>query len=236
MCAYSQPENVLTIDTLLTFSPEDFTVFCPDDEQGCLILSDKYGSRLSYGGLVGEPSMPYIAVNVYHSNMLSCSAVEASVQEHLFADDIVMMINPTVEPNLVHDSPNLIGIGSDGDDERIYPTSPVEFATEIYQASLSDRELGYTILRVYPFRYNANDLKLYLNETIKIKITYQTNSPVNISNIPNSQMVNGKSVARPWSLDPSRNGQWYDLSGRRIDNSPLPRGIYIKDGRKTAVK
>ncbi len=47
------------------------------------------------------------------------------------------------------------------------------------------------------------------------------------------QIVNGKSL----------NGKCYDLSGRRInngqwkmDNGQLPRGIYIKDGRKTAVK
>lgn len=28
----------------------------------------------------------------------------------------------------------------------------------------------------------------------------------------------------------------YDLSGRLINNGPLSRGIYIKDGRKVVVK
>ena len=47
------------------------------------------------------------------------------------------------------------------------------------------------------------------------------------------EMVNGT----------SSNGQWYDLSGRRIgdgqwkmDNGQLPRGVYIRDGKKVLVK
>ncbi len=47
------------------------------------------------------------------------------------------------------------------------------------------------------------------------------------------EMVNGK----------LSNGQWYDLSGRRIgdgqwamDNGQLPRGVYIRDGKKVLVK
>ena len=47
------------------------------------------------------------------------------------------------------------------------------------------------------------------------------------------EMVNGT----------SSNGQWYDLSGRRIgdgqwkmDNGQLPRGVYIRDGKKVMVK
>ena len=36
--------------------------------------------------------------------------------------------------------------------------------------------------------------------------------------------------------DPSpRRGEVFDLQGRRIDNSKLPRGIYIKDGKKVVV-
>ena len=45
-----------------------------------------------------------------------------------------------------------------------------------------------------------------------------------IRDIPASQIVNGKSL----------NGKWYDLSGRRV--SRLPKGVYIKDGRKVVVK
>ena len=47
------------------------------------------------------------------------------------------------------------------------------------------------------------------------------------------EMVNGQ----------TSNGKWYDLSGRRIgdgqwkmDNGQLPRGVYIRDGRKVMVK
>ena len=47
------------------------------------------------------------------------------------------------------------------------------------------------------------------------------------------EMVNGQ----------SSDGQWYDLSGRRLSVSPagsvpsmLPKGVYIKDGRKVLVK
>lgn len=47
-----------------------------------------------------------------------------------------------------------------------------------------------------------------------------------INNAPASQITKRKFA----------NGQCYDLSGRRIDNNPLLRGIYIKDGRKVVVK
>ena len=47
------------------------------------------------------------------------------------------------------------------------------------------------------------------------------------------EMVNGQ----------TSNGKWYDLSGRRLSVSPassvrsvLPKGVYIKDGRKVMVK
>ena len=47
------------------------------------------------------------------------------------------------------------------------------------------------------------------------------------------EMVNGQ----------SSNGIWYDLTGRRIgdgqwkmDNGQLPRGVYIRDGKKVLVK
>ena len=47
-----------------------------------------------------------------------------------------------------------------------------------------------------------------------------------IHDTPAQQIVNGKSL----------NSKCYDLSGRRINNGPLPRGVYIKDGRKMVVK
>ena len=41
------------------------------------------------------------------------------------------------------------------------------------------------------------------------------------------EMVNGQ----------TSNGKWYDLSGRRISvPSVLPKGVYIKDGKKVVVK
>ncbi len=44
------------------------------------------------------------------------------------------------------------------------------------------------------------------------------------------EMVNGQ----------SSNGIWYDLYGRRVSvssaGSVLPKGVYIKDGRKVLVK
>ena len=47
-----------------------------------------------------------------------------------------------------------------------------------------------------------------------------------ITSLP-TETVNSKSI----------NGQWYDLSGRRISvPSVLPKGVYIKDGKKVVVK
>ena len=50
--------------------------------------------------------------------------------------------------------------------------------------------------------------------------------PTAIHDTPVQQMVNGKHV----------NSKCYDLSGRRINNGQLPRGVYIKDGRKMVVR
>ena len=54
-----------------------------------------------------------------------------------------------------------------------------------------------------------------------------------IHDLSSPEMVNGQ----------SSNGIWYDLSGRRIgdgqwkmDNGQLPRGVYIRDGKKVLVK
>ena len=66
--------------------------------------------------------------------------------------------------------------------------------------------------------------RLWLDEHISEIDTMDT-SPVAAP-----EMVNGK----------SSNGIWYDLSGRRLSVSPassvLPKGVYIKDGRKVMVK
>ena len=51
-----------------------------------------------------------------------------------------------------------------------------------------------------------------------------------IHDLSSPEMVNGQ----------SSNGKWCDLSGRRVSvssaSSVLPKGVYIKDGRKVMVK
>ena len=54
-----------------------------------------------------------------------------------------------------------------------------------------------------------------------------------IHDLSSPEMVNGQ----------SSNGIWYDLSGRRIgdgqwkmENGQLPRGVYIRDGKKVLMK
>ena len=54
----------------------------------------------------------------------------------------------------------------------------------------------------------------YLDDATPIRYIFD-------SYIPNSKPVNSKC---------------YDLSGRPVGNGPLPRGVYIKDGRKMVVK
>ena len=49
----------------------------------------------------------------------------------------------------------------------------------------------------------------------------------------------GLGTASPISLTPAlsqKEGAIFDLQGRRIDNSKLPRGIYIENGKKIAIK
>ena len=60
-----------------------------------------------------------------------------------------------------------------------------------------------------------------------------TDDLTSIHDLSAPEMVNGQ----------SSNGKWYDLTGRRIgdgqwkmDNGQLPRGVYIRDGKKVLVK
>ena len=76
------------------------------------------------------------------------------------------------------------------------------------------------------------------SEIDKIKKVYSgevlpLDSYTAIHDLSAPEMVNGQ----------SSNGKWYDLSGRRIgdgqwkmDNGQLPRGVYIRDGKKVLVK
>ena len=60
-----------------------------------------------------------------------------------------------------------------------------------------------------------------------------TDDLTSIHDLYSPEMVNGI----------SSNGQWYDLSGRRLSVSSagsvpsvLPKGVYIRDGRKVAIE
>ena len=55
-----------------------------------------------------------------------------------------------------------------------------------------------------------------------------------VTDIENLQMVNDEWSAQPWSLDTSRNGKCYDLSGRRVTNPT--KGIYIVNGKKMNIE
>ena len=54
---------------------------------------------------------------------------------------------------------------------------------------------------------------------------YEGSTPTDIGSISNSGVGNQ-----------SEDAAVYDLRGRRVNGSKLPRGIYIKDGKKFAVK
>ena len=74
-----------------------------------------------------------------------------------------------------------------------------------------------------------NNQRIYLHDFVE---TDDPNYFV-IDNIATPEIVNSKSL----------NGQWYDLSGRRLSMSSassvpsvLPKGVYIRDGKKVVVK
>jgi hypothetical protein len=62
-----------------------------------------------------------------------------------------------------------------------------------------------------------------------------------IHDISASEIVNGKSSKGKSLNSKSLNGQWYDLTGRQIGNGQwtmdnVPRGVYVRDGKKVAVR
>ena len=101
-----------------------------------------------------------------------------------------------------------------------YPSSQVEL--QELSNSGSDKDTFFKF-RVFPFRYDAKQERLYFCPRIKVHVTYQ-------------RPADG--IASPTSPDshPSSLTPWYTLSGRRITTTPTRPGLYIKDGRKVLIK
>ena len=70
----------------------------------------------------------------------------------------------------------------------------------------------------------SNEIEKYKEYFLGNVLSIELYNPTAIHNIAAPQIVNRE----------SSNGKWYDLSGRRV--SHLPKGVYIKDGRKVVVK
>ncbi len=99
---------------------------------------------------------------------------------------------------------------------------------EDYQDFLVDRPFYFTI------QSQKNKSILFIGRVKKLDGPRgQVVDPTAIHDLSAPEMVNGASSA----------GQWYDHSGRRLSVSPassvpsvLPKGVYIKDGKKVMVK
>ena len=92
--------------------------------------------------------------------------------------------------------------------------------------------------RIFEGMGNSTTIYARQSEIDKIKKVYSgevlpLDLYTSIHDLSSPEMVNGT----------SSDGQWYDISGRRIgdgqwkmDNGQLPRGVYIRDGKKVLMK
>ena len=137
-----------------------------------------------------------------------------------FFSDVTILSN---EPETV--------TSSDGKVSLVGTYNPVTFAGE----DGSILFLGATNTLYYPAT-NINAFRAYFQLT---GITASPESSQGWETVRNLviQFGGGKtSTGINLSSAPVREGNWYDLSGRRLHGKPTQRGVYIRNGKKFVVK
>lgn len=224
----AQDMEVFTIDTLLTYSPEDFSIESLDEQPGSIIQPISNVISFNYGGQVGEPAMPYYTVKVYHPQETTFKDIQYTTQESLFAESFVMALNEAAEPedNLTPLTETKSSEDAATSSNNIYPSQAVEVAVEYPPIPQFGQESSCTVLRVYPFRYDADGQQLFLNKKIHIQLNYYvSNINTSIHNTPSDSIVHRTSEPRTS----------FDLSGRRLTTPPT-KGIYIRNGKKVVMR
>ena len=224
----AQDGDVIAIDTLLAYGPEDFSVITLDNQLGSLIRPASSNIDFNYSGLAGEPAMPYITVNVTHSKGTVFKDLKYSTHESLFAEPFVMVLNEEPEPMGDNTRRTFITTSDhiDATPNDIYPSQPVEVAAEFPPFPQFGQEHPVTVLRVYPFRYEANSHQLFLNREIFVHLIYSIDKTSDAIHDISAPYIEKRETA---------NSQCFDLSGRQLSTPPI-HGVYIRDGKKVLVK
>lgn len=178
------PLQVLNAETtkseVVTFKQSDFS-FSRND-RGELVISSKV-LNACYDENSNEPGLPLVPVNIFIPQNSAYKSLEVEVNESLIEDNIIIAPNPTpmITDSITSAAPNS---GRMQLAIKNYPSSTAKYVG----TSMMD---GYTILNllVCPFRYDAQDKKLYFVERITISINLSESlAPVISSNALGNNM------------------------------------------------
>ena len=211
------------LDTTFYFSASDFCL-TPSHYDFMEIYSGR--PDISMDGDSGEPSLMIGLCEITLNGCFEKFQWTCDTSEVLYCSDVKLLpILAIWEPI---DEPTLKQILTQFQYEKdSYPTMISDVFTHL------DRYGNTTfIIKYYPLRYDTRTKNLYLIKKLHIHVTAYRETDA-IHDLAAPKMVNGQ----------SSNGIWYDLTGRRIgdgqwkmDNGQLPRGVYIRDGKKVLVK
>ena len=223
VCAQESVADVAELDTTFYFSASDFCL-TPSHYDYMEIYSGR--PDISMDGDSGEPSLMIGLCEITLNGCFEKFQWTCDTSEVLYCSDVKLLpILAIWEPI---DEPTLKQILTQFQYEKdSYPT----MISDVFNRH--DRYGNTTfIIKYYPLRYDTRTKNLYLIKKLHIHLTAYRETDA-IHDISAPEMVNGT----------SSDGKWYDLSGRRIgdgqwkmDNGQLPRGVYIRDGKKMLVK
>ena len=211
------------LDTTFYFSASDFCL-TPSHYDFMEIYSGR--PDISMDGDSGEPSLMIGLCEITLNGCFEIFQWTCDTSEVLYCSDVKLLpILAIWEPI---DEPTLKQILTQFQYEKdSYPTMISDVFTHL------DRYGNTTfIIKYYPLRYDTRTKNLYLIKKLHIHLTaYRETDAIHDLSAP--EMVNGASSA----------GKWYDLSGRRLSVSSagsapsvLPKGVYIRDGKRVLVK
>jgi len=159
------PLQVINAETtkteVVTFKKSDFT-FSRNDGGELVISSKTFNACFDENS--GGPGLPLVPVNILIPQNFSYKNLTVDLNETLLEDDVIIAPNPI--PMITDSISNAVpNSGRMQLTSKIYPSSNAKYVG----TSMMD---GYTILNllVCPFRYDAQDKKLYLLERMTITI------------------------------------------------------------------
>ncbi len=224
----AQDETERAIEVTYTFDASDF-IFIPSDYADAVrVYWQTNFLRYYWPGRFDVPSLPLCDFDIPLGTGNHVVSVDVESKEELIQEDILIAPQPTAVPTTGGKDNAEAGEKAIEYDADLYYESPIiDMSTRKYTYPQAQNKEPINDLQVVlcPMKYYSRSHQLFILKeiTLKIEVAADTDGVP----VPSSTTVNSKSVSR----------LLFDLSGRRISvPSVLPKGVYIRDGKKVVVK